>query len=102
MHRYSSLNFFRRDHPYIQYTGRIDFTNPKLPRFWQPECYITVKFTGASVVLIVNDEVLWGKNHNYLELVVDGKANRLQTKAGTDTITVTENLSSGEHTLVHL
>ena len=27
-----SHSFFEADHPYIQYTGRIDFTNPKLPR----------------------------------------------------------------------
>ena len=32
-----SLSFFEADHPYIQYTGRIDFTNPKLPRFWHPD-----------------------------------------------------------------
>ena len=32
----SQLQFFAADHPMIQYTGRIDFTNPKLPRFWQP------------------------------------------------------------------
>jgi lysophospholipase L1-like esterase len=50
--------------------------------------------------VILNDEVLWGKNHNYLEVVVDGKAFRLQTKAKRDTITVAENLSAGVHTLV--
>ena len=44
--------------------------------------------------------MLWGKNHNYLEVVVDGKAIRLQTKAKRDTIKVAENLSTGEHTLV--
>jgi lysophospholipase L1-like esterase len=95
-----SLSFFEADHPYIQYTGRIDFTNPKLPRFWQPGVYITARFVGSACEVILNDEELWGKNHNYLEVVVDGKAIRLQTKAKRDTIKVAENLSAGEHTLV--
>jgi lysophospholipase L1-like esterase len=94
------LRFFPADYPFIQYTGRIDFANPKLPRFWQPGVYITVKFTGSECKVILNDEILWGKNHNYLEIVVDGKATRLQTKSKTDTITVAENLPSNEHTLI--
>jgi lysophospholipase L1-like esterase len=96
----STLSFFGADNPNIQYTGRIDFTNPKLPRFWQPGVYITAKFTGPDCKVVLNDEILWGKNHNYLEVVVDGKAVRLQTKAKQDTITVAKNLSAGEHTLV--
>ena len=95
-----SLSFFAADHPYIQYTGRIDFTNPKLPRFWQPGVYISTKFSGPDCEIILNDEELWGKNHNYLEVVVDGKPVRLQTKAKRDTIKVAQNLSPGEHTLV--
>jgi lysophospholipase L1-like esterase len=95
-----SMGRFHADHPYIQYTGRIDFTNPKLPRFWQPGVYVTVRFKGHGCYIIVNDEVLWGKNHNYLEVVVDGKAKRIQTKASRDTIDISGNLSDGEHTLV--
>ena len=36
--------FFGADHPEIQYTGRIDFTNPKMPRFWTAGVYIKAKF----------------------------------------------------------
>src|SRR5688572_7401552 len=64
-----SISIFEADHPYIQYTGRIDFTNPKLPRFWQPGVYITARFVGSACEVILNDEELWGKNHNYLEVV---------------------------------
>lgn len=95
----NELFFFAADHPYIQYTGRIDFINPKLPRFWQPGVYISTKFTGPDCEIILNDEELWGKNHNYLEVIVDGKAARLQTKAKRDTIRI-KNLSPGEHSLV--
>lgn len=94
-----SFSFFAADHPFIQYTGRIDFTNPKLPRFWQPGVYITTKFTGSYCEIILNDEVLWGKNHNYIEIVVDGVAKRLQTKTAHDTIVVASSLSPGTHTL---
>lgn len=93
------LVFFAADHPFIQYTGRIDFTNPKLPRFWQPGVYFSTRFAGTSCEVVINDEVLWGKNHNYLEVVVDGNPVRLQTKAKRDTITVASNLKEGNHTL---
>lgn len=95
----SNTSFFAADNPNIQYIGRIDFTNPKLPRFWQPGVYINVKFSGSYCEVILNDEVLWGKNHNYLEIVVDGVAKRIQAKAAYDTIVVAEGLSDGTHTL---
>jgi hypothetical protein len=82
------IHFFGADHPYFQYTGRIDFSNPSRPRFWQPGVYITFRVKGNYCRVIVNDEVLWGKNHNYIELVVNGRPTRLQTKASTDTIWV--------------
>ncbi len=95
-----SLKFFAAGNPLIQYTGRIDFTNPNLPRFWQPGIYITLKFKGKKCEVILNDEVLWGKNHNYLEVVVDGVEKRIQTKSARDTIIVAQNLSEGIHTVV--
>lgn len=98
--QHGSPPFYTAAHPYIQYTGRIDFSNPALPRFWQPGVYITVHFSGTYCDVIVNDEMLWGKNHNYIELVLDGKPARLQTKGKTDTINAGRNLPAGEHTLV--
>ena len=95
----NNTSFFAADNSNIQYIGRIDFTNPKLPRFWQPGVYINVKFSGSRCEVILNDEILWGKNHNYLEIVLDGKAKRIQTKAAHDTIVVADGLSSGVHTL---
>lgn len=89
------------DHPFIQYTGRIDFSNPQLPRFWQPGVYISFRFQGDECELLLNDEMLWGNNHNYIELIVDGKAFRLQTKTKTDTLSVTTYLSAAtEHTVI--
>jgi lysophospholipase L1-like esterase len=95
----NKLSFFAADHPFIQYTGRIDFTNPKLPRFWQPAVSFHIKFVGTTCEVILNDEVLWEKNHNYLEVVVDGIAKRIQTKSAHDTIVVAKGLTAGTHTL---
>jgi hypothetical protein len=72
----------------IQYAGRIDFTDPKLPRFWQPGVSVTIRVEGNGCDLIVQDEMLWGSNHNYIELVVDGMAIRMQTKSKRDTLNV--------------
>lgn len=94
-----NLNFYPADHSCIQYTGRIDFSNPKLPRFWQPGVFIKVQFTGSYCDVIVNDEVLWGKNQNYIEVVLDGHPIRVQTKGKRDTIAVGQKLSIGKHTL---
>jgi lysophospholipase L1-like esterase len=89
------------DHLYIQYTGRIDFSNPQLPRFWQPGVYISFRFRGNACEVLLNDEILWGSNHNYIELIVDGKAFRLQTKTKNDTLSLTTYLSiSKEHTII--
>jgi len=96
----NDLKFFAADNPNIQYTGRIDFANPALPRFWQPGVYITIKFVGTDCQVILNDEILWGTKHNYLEIVVDGRSVRLRTKMKTDTIIAAKNLSAGIHTLV--
>jgi hypothetical protein len=96
-----SMQTYLPDHPFIQYTGRIDFANPKLPRFWQPGVYISFRFKGNACELLLNDEMLWGSNHNYIELIADGKAVRLQTKTKSDTLSVAAYLSpASEHTII--
>src|SRR6476660_9879609 len=93
------LNFYPANHHFIQYTGRVDFNNPKLPRFWQPGVYISLRFKGDFCAIILQDEILWGKNHNYLEIVIDGKPKRIQTKSKRDTIQL-EKLDNFAHSLV--
>ena len=97
----TSQHFFAADNSLIQYVGRIDFTNKKLPRYWQPGVYVKAKFTGTFCNVILNDEMLWGKNHNYLEIVVDDTVlYRLQTKGKRDTIRVANGLSNSTHTIL--
>ena len=96
-----AAHFFAADNGLIQYVGRIDFTNKKLPRYWQPGVYVKARFTGTFCNVIVNDEMLWGKNHNYLEIVVDDTVlHRLETKGKRDTIRVASSLPNGTHTIL--
>jgi carbohydrate esterase-like protein/GDSL-like lipase/acylhydrolase family protein len=90
--------FFPANNINIQYTGRIDFSDPLKPRFWAPGVYISAKFKGSSCTFIINDEVLYGNNHNYIEVVIDDKKLvRIQTKNKTDTINAAHDLPDGEH-----
>jgi len=91
-------NFFRADNSLIQYYGRIQKTNAELPRFWSPAVYIKVKFDGDECSFFLNDQELNGTVHNYLEVVVDGKPYRFQTRFATNKITLHQ-LGKGPHSL---
>jgi hypothetical protein len=84
----------------FQYTGRVDFSNPSLPRFWSPGVYITARFEGPGCDVYLNDEE-YGNKHNYISLVVDnGPAKRIQLTGKKDTISAGDNLTNGPHTLI--
>jgi lysophospholipase L1-like esterase len=94
------LTFFTADNPLIQYTGRINFANPKAPRFWQPGVYITIGFKGTSCSIVLNDEELYGKSHNYIEIAVDDSTPfRIQTTNKTNSIKAAEGLEDGRHVI---
>ncbi len=95
-----SLAVFKADNPYFQYVGRIDFSDPKKPRFWSPGVYISAKFRGTYCELLINDQELWGKNHNYLEIVIDDKPIRIQTTEKNNHIIIAQGLSNTLHTLI--
>ena len=95
-----ALPLITADNKDIRYVGRIDFSDPKLPRFWSPGVYIQAKFTGTSCDVVLNDEVLYGKSHNYVEIAVDDqKPFRVQTTGKTNTIPAASGLSDGVHTI---
>ncbi len=75
-------------HSAIRYMGRIDVSNPLRPTFWQPGVSIEWAFSGDSCGIIIEDEIKWGSNHNYIELVVDGEPKRFKLSKRLDTIWV--------------
>ena len=95
-----ALNFFRADNPRIQYFGRIDNANPQVPRIWAPGVYIVAKFKGSNCQVLINDEA-GGNNHNYLEIIIDGKnPYRIKLTQKENVIGVPPGLNDGEHTLL--
>ena len=96
-----SIHLFKADNPNIQYTGRFDYSRPAVPRIWSPGGYFKARFIGSSCEIILNDEELYGKNHNYLEIVIDhNKPFRIQTTGKTNSIKVAEGLQGKEHELL--
>jgi hypothetical protein len=83
----------------LQYSGRIDRTDPKRPTFIFPASSLSFSFvgTGASVV-IKNQRAYWG---NYIGIIVNGvqRKERL-ADTGCTTIILAENLEEKEHTII--
>jgi hypothetical protein len=93
--------FFTADNPNIQYTGRIDFSDPRKPKFWSPGVYIKAKYHGSSCIIAINDQLLWGTSKNYLEIVIDDTLEyRVQTTGPINEIKVGEGLNIGDHTIL--
>jgi hypothetical protein len=83
----------------IQYFGRIEKEDVSLPRFWSPGVYFKAKFNGDLCELLLNDEVLNGNSHNYVEVIIDNrKPVRLKTKWTNNKIKI-EGLSNNNHTI---
>jgi hypothetical protein len=83
----------------LQYSGRIDRTDPKRPIFIFPASSLSFSFvgTGASVV-IKNQRAYWG---NYIGIIVDGVQRKEQlADTGCTTILLAENLEEKEHTII--
>ena len=97
--RPAPLRFFAASDSRIQYTGRIDFADARRPRFWAPGVYLTVRFKGRFCEVHLTDEVRYGKNHNYLDIILDGKRSRRQLTGTTNALIVAENLPDTAHLL---
>jgi lysophospholipase L1-like esterase len=96
----AELRLFKADNANIKYVGRIDFANPQAPRIWAPGVYIMARFQGAKFQFLVDDEA-GGNNHNYLEIMIDGKdPYRIKLTDKVNVIDVPEGLSNGDHTIL--
>lgn len=94
-----SKNFYKGDNSLIQYFGRAETSDFHLPRFWASGFYIKAGFSGSECKIYINDQVKYGKIHNYIELIIDdSKPIRLQTKYIANTISI-RGLSATKHTL---
>lgn len=93
-----AANFIESDHKFIQYTGRIDFVNPKQPLISWPGTSIKARFTGKSIKIKLDD--LEGKN--YFNVIIDGDnkyPHVLKAKQGSHVYPIAHYLQNGEHTV---
>ena len=96
----SDTTLFAASNPLIQYTGRIDFSDPASPKFWTPGVYVKARFQGSFCEVLIEDEVQYGSNHNYIAIQVDGqKPVRMKLTAKVNVISAGTNLSEGAHTI---
>jgi len=96
----TSAHAYDADDPDIQYTGRIDFEDPKRPRFALGATTVTAAFRGVGVSVRLEDEHRSGPWHNYYDAIVDGAVVakiRIADDPAVDTYDVAANLPYGRH-----
>lgn len=79
------------DNQLIQYSGRIDFSNPKAARFDWSGVSLTVKFKGSSIGFLLED------GNNNFEVYVDGRPATVWVTQPDQDLYSLSGLSSGEH-----
>jgi lysophospholipase L1-like esterase len=90
--------FYAANDPRIHYTGRVDFSDSLKPKMWASGAYIELKFNGTFCELDINDEVVYGSVHNYLEIKVDDRPSfRIQLSGKENRLILAKNLPKGEH-----
>lgn len=85
------------DHDAISFHGRFDFSNDKAPKVWAPGAYVQFAFSGTDCTISVIDEMKYGNHHNYIHVVVDGKAKRIKLTGKYNRIAIASNLTDTVH-----
>lgn len=82
------------NNPLIEYTGRIDFSNPLKPKFSYSGVSVRASFKGTSISLILTDDA----NLNYYNVVLDnGVLQRLNTLGGLNIYNIAAGLKDTIH-----
>ena len=92
----SAASTIAADHPQLQYTGRIDFSDPKAPVLSFPNTAIAGQFTGTSFAVKLADE----RGKNFYNVFLDGDLTRpyiLQADKGGKTYVIANGLKPGAH-----
>jgi hypothetical protein len=94
----SAVNKIAPGDRHLQYTGRIDSSNPAGPVLTWAGTQIAGRFTGTSLAIVLDDER--GENFYNVFIDGDGKSARpiiLQADKGSKTYVVANGLAPGEH-----
>ncbi len=88
-------NMIPADDPDINYYGRIDFSNPKEPRFDWPGIAIEANFDGTSISMILQD------NDNNYNIFIDGKLHKIiAAEKGLKTYELASGLKDTKHKIL--
>jgi len=95
----TTAHTYGADDAHIRYSGRIDFSDPKMPKFSASATTITAKFRGVACTAMLKDENRYGVR-NYFDAIVDGgPPTKFAALASQTEYPVASNLSNGEHTI---
>lgn len=95
-----SLKTYDADDPRIQYSGRVDFSDPKAPLYSAPGVYVTTHFRGVSAAVRFDDQFVYDVNRNFYEVIVDDRPPvKLAPDKGVDKYLVAADLENTEHSL---
>ncbi len=85
---------------YIQYMGRIDFSNPEKPLFAYPNVTIKAKFEGTSIDVMIQNYKGSSFSANYFVSIIDGGTPiKFIVTSEQQIYSIAQNLSAGQHTI---
>jgi hypothetical protein len=84
------------NHDSIEYTGRIDFSNPLAPRFSYSGVSVRACFSGTSIAVIMDDNI----GRNFYNIILDGKLlDTINISVGKKKYMLSEGLDSIKHVI---
>lgn len=90
------------DHEYLVYTGRVDFSDPKAPKFAWPGISIKGAFSGHYLEVFLDNQATTSKptaNANYYNVLIDDSLYQvIRCENGGGKFVIAENLPVGSHT----
>jgi len=91
---FQAVNIFP-DNPALQYSGRIDFSNPKQPTFFWAGTSVKTQFTGTSLGVFLSDRA----GDNYYNVFIDTMKYIIKCGKADSLYKVVSNLSNTIHNL---
>ena len=101
----SSISLFAQqqinpNNPYIQYMGRIDFSNPQQPLFAYPNVTIKANFEGTFIALLLQHHKGPVHENNYFVSIVDSKIyNKFKVSVDQKRYIIAQDLPKGKHSI---
>lgn len=95
IHSFSkAIDTIPASNPYIEFTGRIDFSNSDAPRFSYSGVSVRASFTGTSIAIIMDDNT----GDNYYSVLLDGRLlETLRITTGKKTYSIADGLDNTVH-----